>query len=739
MRSPSCRWGWAGGRCGRCGVGGGRGAVELRARLRGQVVALGRALDGGRGRGAGPRARDPALDVALRARAHAERARGHVAADDAAGARVGAVADGDRGDEHVVRARAGVRADRRAVLVHTVVVDGHRGRADVRVLADRRVAHVREVRDLGAGADLRVLRLDERADLAVVAEHRAGAQVGERADAGARPDDREVAVRAHDRGASADLDVGQRGVGADRRALADDRRAVQLRAGQEGHVPLELDVHVDPGGRRVDHRHALAHPVLEDPPVHLGAQGRQLHPVVDALDQDRVVGAQRAHVAAVGPRDRQHVGQVHLALRVVAAQPPERAAQDVGVEHVDGGVDLGDRALLVVGVLLLDDAEHVTRAGLAQDAAVARRVGHLGGEHRDRVAVGVVRLEQLVQRRRVEQRHVAGDHDDGTAEQRVRRRPDLLVARRRRPAPRRRAPSSRPGPRGPCRGSRPGRRAAPAGRRRRRAPRRARARAGRRRAHGPGRARAPWRARGRACCGRPGCAGPWVSPSASGFLHLRRGRRRRLGGGTSPGRAPRGSAREVGRRISCAPCNSTVARPRLPPRTSDRVETSGPRPFRRPRPARYVHGCVGRSVRLERRGQRHGAREDGAGWRRATRRDQRSRRWSGARSRRLALRSLVADAAGGLGRSVVVVGEAGIGKSASCRTLVDAAPGARVLRVSGSEPERQMSYAGLHRILRPLADEVDQPPGTAACRVARHVRRARPGRRRAGSSSGSRP
>ena len=47
---------------------------------------------------------------------------------------------------------------------------------------------------------------------------------------------------------------------------------------------------------------------------------------------------------------------------------------------------------------------------------------------------------------------------------------------------------------------------------------------------GRGRAPGPRPARGRACCDRPGCAGPWESPSASGFLHLRRGRRRRPGG-----------------------------------------------------------------------------------------------------------------------------------------------------------------------------------------------------------------
>lgn len=74
------------------------------------------------------------------------------------------------------------------------------------------------------------------------------------------------------------------------------------------------------------------------------------------------------------------------------------------------------------------------------------------------------------------------------------------------------------------------------------------------------------------------------------------------------------------------------------------------------------------------------------------------------------LRSLVAEASDGVGRSVVVVGEAGIGKSRLLQDVVDAAPGTRTIRVSGSEPERKMSYAGLHRILRPLAEEVASLP-----------------------------
>src|SRR4029079_1291800 len=43
----------------------------------------------------------------------------------------------------------------------------------------------------------------------------------------------------------------------------DARRAVQLRAGQQGDVGLEPDVRVDPGRLRVEDRDAGPHPALE--------------------------------------------------------------------------------------------------------------------------------------------------------------------------------------------------------------------------------------------------------------------------------------------------------------------------------------------------------------------------------------------------------------------------------------------------------------------------------------------
>ena len=256
-----------------------------------------------------------------------------------------------------------------------------------------------------------------------------------------------------------------------------------------------------------------------------------------------------------------------------------------------------------------------SRAGLAHDPAVAGGLRDLGGEHRDRVAVRVVRLEQLVQGRRVEQRDVAGDHDDRADHLRVRRGADgrVLGGVRLR------------GGVESGHGHLDG--AARAGdlvlvgqqrlvHLRARARRRARARGGRRPGRGRGRGRGRWPARGRPCSGRPGCAGPWESPSASGFLHLRRGRRRRPGGGTSPGGAPRGSARVSGGgsrahralypRAEVAPAASGSSGAGVSGRAAPAPRACGARSRRRSRPHRPLRRPSRRPARPPRVHRRRG-------------------------------------------------------------------------------------------------------------------------------------
>ena len=64
----------------------------------------------------------------------------------------------------------------------------------------------------------------------------------------------------------------------------------------------------------------------------------------------------------------------------------------------------------------------------------------------------------------------------------------------------------------------------------------------------------------------------------------------------------------------------------------------------------------------------------------------------------------------GEGRSLVVRGEAGIGKTALLEYLVRSASDLTVLRAVGVESEMELAYAGLHQLCAPLLDRLDRLP-----------------------------
>jgi len=71
---------------------------------------------------------------------------------------------------------------------------------------------------------------------------------------------------------------------------------------------------------------------------------------------------------------------------------------------------------------------------------------------------------------------------------------------------------------------------------------------------------------------------------------------------------------------------------------------------------------------------------------------------------RRALDDLTAAVTDGVGRACVVRGEAGIGKTALLDYAVRSAADLRSVWITGVEAERDLGYAGLHRLLRPLLD-----------------------------------
>ena len=272
------------------------------------------------------------------------------------------------------------------------------------MLAEFGVAHITQMRHLGAVADVRLLHLDERAGLGLLAQLVARPHVGPRADVRGTPDMRALHAGAFDDGLGVHGRVDQRCVWAHDRVLTDHGVAFEERSGQHGHVLREFDVVFDPRGVGVEDRHAVEHPVLAYATVVRLRQRGELQAVVHAFDAQRVGRGERPDRAARF-RGLQRVGEIELALRVVVVEVRDGLGKQIGVEHVHGRVHLLHREFAPVGVLLLDDAQHVA-VTIADDAAVSGRVVEDRGQHGGTVAALLVERHELLQRDGVEQWHV---------------------------------------------------------------------------------------------------------------------------------------------------------------------------------------------------------------------------------------------------------------------------------------------------------------------------------------------
>src|SRR5436190_11521039 len=74
------------------------------------------------------------------------------------------------------------------------------------------------------------------------------------------------------------------------------------------------------------------------------------------------------------------------------------------------------------------------------------------------------------------------------------------------------------------------------------------------------------------------------------------------------------------------------------------------------------------------------------------------------------LEGLVGDIRKGQSRSLVLRGEAGIGKTALLEYLVRSASDVTIVRAVGVESEMELAYAGLHQLCTSLLDQVDRLP-----------------------------
>ena len=86
-----------------------------------------------------------------------------------------------------------------------------------------------------------------------------------------------------------------------------------------------------------------------------------------------------------------------------------------------------------------------------------------------------------------------------------------------------------------------------------------------------------------------------------------------------------------------------------------------------------------------------------------------------------AVAAIVRAAQEGESRTLVLLGEPGVGKTALLAHAAALAEGMQILRASGVESEAELEYSGLLELLRPLLGTIDGLPARQAEAAAAHL------------------
>jgi hypothetical protein len=85
-----------------------------------------------------------------------------------------------------------------------------------------------------------------------------------------------------------------------------------------------------------------------------------------------------------------------------------------------------------------------------------------------------------------------------------------------------------------------------------------------------------------------------------------------------------------------------------------------------------------------------------------------SRKLYGRRGECKLLDGLLEQVRGGHSMVMVVLGEAGVGKTALLEHVLESAADLRVARAAGVESEMELAFAGLHQLCGPMLDHFDR-------------------------------
>ena len=258
-----------------------------------------------------------------------------------------------------------------------------------------------------AFADGGVFHFHKIADMHFIGQFGIRAQAGIGADMGACADFAIFQMRKRfDFAAFADFGVVDDAVGADFHIIAQHHIAFKHTVHINHHILAVFQTASQIEAGRIAQGNAGFEQFIGLIALENAFQFSQLHFIVYAGGQMAGAHLHRMHFDAVCIGQCNQVGKVIFALRIVALQGIQPAFQ-LGIgQHQNAGVDFLHRFLGGIGVFFFHNRHHI--ATLADDAAVAGGVFQHIGEQAHFFAGGV---EQGLQGGRVNQRHIAVEHE----------------------------------------------------------------------------------------------------------------------------------------------------------------------------------------------------------------------------------------------------------------------------------------------------------------------------------------
>ena len=196
---------------------------------------------------------------------------------------------------------------------------------------------------------------------------------------------------------------------------ADLRRSQQLHEGLDDSIRADFYVGVDHAGFGIEDRHARGHQFLALVAAHFVVEFDQFSAGVAAENFGRVFGFDRHHALAGLAQGVRHVGEVILGVRVVSFQPPDVGKQRLHRKRVEARINLVNLALHRRARLLFNDGLNFVGLqvrGPANDAAVAGGIFQLRAQDGHRSLFLTMKVAQLADGVRGDERSVAGEHDD---------------------------------------------------------------------------------------------------------------------------------------------------------------------------------------------------------------------------------------------------------------------------------------------------------------------------------------